>query len=754
VTVALPASGAVVYATLVTQVGGAATSQTYTYTVNPSPSAAQPQLVGGPPVAKVPTSGQEMQYVYHFSGGDTTALTGVKATGVSGVNARIVSVRPGVVVIGLSVTSQVAGAARQASKSQMMTARPRAVQQGYVEFDGAWGALDAPLETSNGPTINSVSPSEITAAQGGATTFDINSPDVVTDIDGAWVQAMLSSSDGSYSETSGGGGTNYDMTVNFSTPSVAGDYCMQLVGPACVQTGNDEGQGNGCLIWVEVAGACYPITVDPAGGQPTISGIKPDIHPGASGSLEIDGQNLAGMTQPPSITGSGVTLSGASASADGTKITANYTATSSATTGSRTITVATSGGSATGTVNVSNATIQLQWFQWTALNDGNPAHGTIPYYRDSQNTDWTLDKMADEGGSQITQPTWDGGSGNGTVTENDPVAYTGGTTPAITNIILTAADGISATAKLRVATNQGAVTFPDTQIQFNNGTATLDSPTAVTAEAALPAAIANMGLELTWSVSFDQGQTWQAPGFIQTNHTMFVTLGNPMGFDGGDGLSAKPHVTAARVNYVTRLLNGSGDQDSATTVLQGSVTALFGDKGSHGTLADLYGGDPWAALDSPSQTSRLDCYNRTAIATVQVLMTGVNATLAVAFPTTDSDATAQESRNNDTQVLGYLLSDGATPNFFEAYMTLYDGGQATEAYTFLPDQGPLPPWTANVQGAPPPANGQIAFQVIYSELQWERREGAQQNSGQQWWLSNDGTNSLVQGPISFPVPIQ
>jgi hypothetical protein len=379
----------------------------------------------------------------------------------------------------------------------------------------------------------------------------------------------------------------------------------------------------------------------------------------------------------------------------------------------------------------------------------------IHYYRDSQNTDWTLDKLADEGGSLITDPTWDGGSGDGTVTENDPVAYTGGTTPGITNITLTAADGITATALLRVTASPGVLTFPTTQIQFRNGTtASLDSPTTVIAQAALPTAIANIDVGLTWSVSFDQGQTWQPPGFIQTDHTMFVTLGNPMGFLGGDGLIAKPHVTAARVKYVTGLLNGSGDQDSATMLLQDSVTELFGDKGSHGTLTDLYGGDPWAALDSPRQTSLLDCYSRTAIATVQVLMTGVNATLAVAFPTTDSDATAQESRNNDTQVLGYLLYDGATPNFFEAYMILYDGGQATEAYTFLPDQGPLPPWTANVQGAPPPANGQIAFQVIYSELHWERVNGVQQNSGQQWWVLNDGTNTLVQGPISFPVPIQ
>jgi hypothetical protein len=129
---------------------------------------------------------------------------------------------------------------------------------------------------------------------------------------------MLSSNDGSYSEESGGGGTDYDMTVNFSTPSLAGGYCMQLVDPACVQTGNDEGQGDGCLIWVEVAGACYPITVDPAviaapvinsisfGTSPVVAGVSNVLtitgsNFGASGFVEVcPADGSTGCTQPGS----------------------------------------------------------------------------------------------------------------------------------------------------------------------------------------------------------------------------------------------------------------------------------------------------------------------------------------------------------------------------------------------------------------------------------------------------------------------
>jgi hypothetical protein len=454
------------------------------------------------------------------------------------------------------------------------------------------------------------------------------------------------------------------------------------------------------------------------------------------------------MTQPPSITGSGVTLSGASASADGTKITVNYTTTSSATTGSRTITVTTSGGSATGTVNVSNATIQLQWFQWTANQDGNSAHGMIHYYRDSQNSDWTLDKMADEGGSQITQPTWDGGSGNGTVTENDPVAYTGGTTPAITNIILTAADGISASAKLRVATNQGALTFPETQIQFNNGTATLSSPTAVTAQAALPAAIANMDLELTWSVSFDQGQTWQVSGFIQTDHTMFVTLANPRGFDGDEDFASSGHVTAARMNYATRVLSGMTDSDSSVKQLQRTVPGAFG-RGAN-TIAS---GNPWVALDNPSQNPNLDCYNLAAVGVVQLLEAGIDSTVFAAYPTPNGDATTQwglkNQQNQYTDILKFYANDGVTVYKYEGFVALNQSGQAASGYTFFPTMGPFAPWTSPpVTGLPTTSLGQLAFQMLYQELSSERTDPQNSRSGQQYYFSTT-TGAQDQGPIPF-----
>jgi hypothetical protein len=394
------------------------------------------------------------------------------------------------------------------------------------------------------------------------------------------------------------------------------------------------------------------------------------------------------------------------------------------------------------------ALTQLQSFHWKALQDDNPAHGMSALYHDSVNGDWSEDALADEGDTEVTDPAWMANStGTGIPQKNDPVAYIGGTKPLITNIVLTRVDGSSDSALLRVTTDQGGLAFPDTAIQFSNGTASLNFPSSVIAQQALPAAIANMDVDLTWSISLDSGVTWTS--FAVTNHKIFVTLGQPMGFPGAGGVNAKVNVTAARINYVTNLLNGKSDQDSVVQALQVSVDSLFG-RGNK-TLYDLYGSDPWAALDSPDSGAPLDCWNRTAIGDVQVLMAGINATMAVAFPTTDGDATAQESRSSGSQVLGYLLSDGVTPNFFEAYLCLCQDNQATEAYTFLPLYGPLFPWTTDVQGAPPSNNGQIPFRVIYTELLNERT--APPTSGQQWWILNDGSKTLVDGPVSFPVPI-
>jgi len=412
-----------------------------------------------------------------------------------------------------------------------------------------------------------------------------------------------------------------------------------------------------------------------------------------------------------------------------------YTTTSDATVGPHTLTLTTDGGSANGQVSVTPL-FQLTAVSWSYVADGSSVQEAI--YK--KNLNWRDDTLADEGTIQVSNPVWVSGG------VADPVAYTAGTTPTLFNITLTATPQFTGDAMLNIYTDQDSLWFPTITVHFDQGRAVYPGPVA--SQAALPNNISNINATLDWSISIDGGQNYL---FLDpSSQTIFVTLGLARGFSGEQGLAAKPTITATRLNYVTNLVNGSNNQDAVTQAVQVSVDTLFGAGGD--TLGDLYNSDEWAALDAPNQHANLDCWSRTGIGIVQVLMTGIDASIDAAYPTTDSDATKQETRDSEAQVLGYLLDDGSTKNVFEAYLMLFQDGQAIEAYTFLPLYGPLPPWTADVQGAPPPANGQLAFEVMYNELKHERT-GAQ-NSGQQWWISNDGLKTLVEGPISFPVIIQ
>jgi hypothetical protein len=268
-----------------------------------------------------------------------------------------------------------------------------------------------------------------------------------------------------------------------------------------------------------------------------------------------------------------------------------------------------------------------------------------------------------------------------------------------------------------------------------------------------------MDVQLTWSVSFDQGQTWQPPGFIQTDHTMFVTLGNPMGFPGGDFFVPSPHVTAARMNHATDVLKGIADSDSSVQKLQATVPGAFG-RGEY-TIQMIYGTEnPWVALDSPNQGADLDCYNLAAIGVVQLLEAGIDSAVAAEYPTPDGNATTQrglpdnpqnpsQNQSQWTDVLKYYLSDGATVNIYEGFVALNQNGQAVRAYTFFPTMGPFAPWTSpEFPYLPSTSLGQLAFQVMYQELLNARTGAPSPWGGQQCYFST-ATGAADQCPVPF-----
>jgi hypothetical protein len=237
---------------------------------------------------------------------------------------------------------------------------------------------------------------------------------------------------------------------------------------------------------------------------------------------------------------------------------------------------------------------------------------------------------------------------------------------------------------------------------------------------------------------------------------MFVTLGYAEGFSGGTVLPDRAHVTAQRVYYVTNLLTGISDPDGAAVALQGVDPSLFGMGGD--TLYGLYGNNPWAALDSPSTGAMLDCLSLTAIAVVQLLQAGVDSDELFAYPTTDGDATIQEQRASETESLKYYLNDGVTVNLFEAFavLNLGSGGSCPtlgDTYTYYPLFGPLCPWTASLTGLPSTTAGQLAFEVMYTELAAEQSSPQNSQSGQQWWMYTSTITQSSASAVPFPVTL-
>ena len=389
-------------------------------------------------------------------------------------------------------------------------------------------------------------------------------------------------------------------------------------------------------------------------------------------------------------------------------------------------------------------------FDWSYPSNSTPAP-MFPMYYDSMNAGWQADPLADEGDTLVTQPRYVASSG-----ENDPACYSSGATPVVFNVGITRPDSFSGNATLRIEEANGLLAFPDSTVPFTSGSASYGY--AISSSQALPASIANLQPQLTWSLSIDGGATFIP--FAWTSHNVFVTLGPPSGsvsFPSPDGYTAPsfPHVTAARVNYVTSMLNGLASPDPAAQMIQTVDYQYLFDFGD-GTL-DQFADNPWQALDSAwgaSQPPVLDCYSQTAIGAVQLFEVGVSGIVSVAFPTTDGDATAQEHQNyqqTGQEDLIYYGADGVTGNRFEAFLELTQS--SPDAYTFFPALGPLYPWMSpTVAGMPSTDLGQLAFQVIYTELGNERHGATNSQGGQQWWVYS-GTANQAQGRVAFPVSI-
>ena len=383
------------------------------------------------------------------------------------------------------------------------------------------------------------------------------------------------------------------------------------------------------------------------------------------------------------------------------------------------------------------------------------------------NADWTTDQLDTEGTTQIVNPVWKDAS-NGQPAKSDPVAFQVGETMAsVFGIQLSISPASAASAVLRVSAslgpNQRTLTFPDADVAFDAaGAATVGG--SLTSSQAMPGSIANINATLNWSISFDDGATFSQ--FASTPQKIFLTLAAPMGFAGGGNVPGAPTITAVRLSRATADLAGGVDPVSSAMLVQASFqqrkiplsSPSYVDLGPSATNA-------WAVWDylAQAQLTGLDCISQTTAVTVELLMAGVNAGLALAYPT----VTANQA---GTQVIAFIdPSDGsylnagiqsdlyyllgnasfAFPQQFEAYFYLCSaGGTVGNAQTVAPRGGPYNE-SAGVTESCNVSPQRLAFSIITVVLSSLQATASNANGGRQWWLDYT-TGVPVFGPVAFP----
>ncbi len=305
--------------------------------------------------------------------------------------------------------------------------------------------------------------------------------------------------------------------------------------------------------------------------------------------------------------------------------------------------------------------------------------------------------------------------------------------------------------------------FPDTPVHFDDGEAQVPE---IQAQQAFPKEIRNINATLTWSASLDSGATF-AP-FAQTHHKIFVTIGRPRGFDGGQvppyTKPPRPHLTAARMNQVTRDLNGLttrpfaayGESVAVYSQVTAGYNSLFQNPPPAG-LEEVYS-NPWAVLDQ--DLKHFDCLSLALLASVQLRQVGIDSDVSAGWATSDGDASNKETwtyGDSPGIPVGLQYMDNDTNwNWYEGFVFTRKLGQSMEAFTAFPPDGPIPPQPPDSNGPPflpTDTLGLLNFGVLrHTLINILTYGGSDPRIGQQWWVDSQGNS--VGDAVPFPRPLQ
>ncbi len=376
---------------------------------------------------------------------------------------------------------------------------------------------------------------------------------------------------------------------------------------------------------------------------------------------------------------------------------------------------------------------------------------------------WSTDTFASDGAVPIDNTTWIDPTGSGTPTTKDPICYLMHSKPAIASAVLKRFPPVSGTAVVRVLASPAELTFAPQTVEFGvDGAATTpEFPSTSGIDK-----VHNQDYTLTWSISFDNGQTFQ--NFATTTQKIFVSYAGAQGIMIGGGQQGS--ATAKRMDYSTRAAEGktaiTGDsQNYGITEAIVSAVAHSVDYGSGVLGRSLVSAqDFWSLLDA-NPRANADCLALAGLGAFAVAQVGVPAGYSWAYP--PLAAPAAPDVTDSTRDSGWQLPQqyqdhpGITYNYsivyyvpgphagyyneIEGFFTVSDGG-VTKAFTVGPPAGPILSTTCAV--FPNTDDNKLKFNVISKTLLGLEPIGQDPPQLRLYWRDNNihSATAPEQGP--------
>jgi Tfp pilus assembly protein PilZ len=207
--------------------------------------------------------------------------------------------------------------------------------------------------------------------------------------------------------------------------------------------------------------------------------------------------------------------------------------------------------------------------------------GSGEYTLRKDGSSWSDDSYTSDGNTNIVDPVWADTNLDGTADISEPACYTRSSSPSLTAVIYVSptTDISSVSAKLKAT----SANVPLSYLQDESLSSGDNECNSLTTADTLWNFITNSTVLLSWSISLDEGKTYQVIG--QSANSVFVVYDTPSGL-----------ITAKRVNWCTSLAAGKNTLDGIGNAI--GQDAMSGNRfNSDNSVYQDPATWPWSVMD-------------------------------------------------------------------------------------------------------------------------------------------------------------